>query len=80
MTELKARGLKAEAKQIEDYLVITLPAGFVPAPRTSLEKSKTVLPTTCPTCGGHLRYEEVEWADNLTAECPYCGSAVRAQR
>lgn len=26
-----------------------------------------------------LRLDEVEWADEMTAECPYCGSAVRAQ-
>ena len=79
VAELKARNLTAEAKQIEDYLKATLPAGFVPASGTGPGKPKPVLPTNCPGCGGPLRSDEVEWADELTAECPYCGSAVRAQ-
>jgi hypothetical protein len=78
---LKTRGLTDETKQLEDYLKTTLPAGFVPGPGTGsgLGKPKPVLPTNCPGCGGPIRSDEVEWADELTAECPYCGSAVRAQ-
>jgi uncharacterized Zn-finger protein len=79
VAELNARGLTNEAKQIEDFLKKTLPAGFVPAARTEAEKPRPVLPTACPGCGGPLRSDEVEWADEVTAECPYCGSAVRAQ-
>ena len=79
LAELKVRGLTAEAKQIEDYFKTTLPAGFVPIPETGVEKHKALLPTNCPGCGGPIRSDEVEWADELTAECPYCGSAVRAQ-
>jgi hypothetical protein len=79
VTELKARNLISEAKQIEDYLKANLPAGFVPAPGPNLGKPKPILPTACPGCGGPLRSDEVDWADELTAECPYCGSSVRAQ-
>ncbi len=78
-TELKARGLTAEAEQIENYVKTTLPAGFALAPTRGLEKPRPVLPTACPGCGGPLRSDEVEWVDAVTAECPYCGSAVRAQ-
>jgi hypothetical protein len=77
--ELKARSLPAEAKQIEDYLKTSLPAGFTPGPGTGTGKPKPVLPTNCPGCGGPIRSDEVEWVDDVTAECPYCGSAVRAQ-
>jgi hypothetical protein len=79
VTELKARGLTAEAGQIEDYLKTSLPAGFIPVPGTSVGKSKPVLPTNCPGCSGPIRSDEVEWTDELTAECPYCGSGIRAQ-
>jgi hypothetical protein len=79
VSELAARGLTAEAKQIEDYLKTTLPAGFVPATGGNLEKSKPALPTVCPGCGGPIHSNEVEWTDELTAECPYCGRAMRAQ-
>jgi hypothetical protein len=77
--ELKARGLVTEAKQIEYYLKTSLPAGFVFGAGAGMEKPKPILPTNCPGCGGPIRSDEVEWADELTAECPYCGSAVRAQ-
>ena len=77
--ELKVRGMQAEMKQIEDYLKTTLPAGFVPSVGSGAAKPRPVLPTNCPGCGGPIRSDEVEWADESTAECPYCGSAVRAQ-
>jgi hypothetical protein len=80
VAELKARGLTAEAKRIEDYLKTTLPAGFVPGPGTGVGKPKLVLPTNCPGCGGPIRSDEVEWVDELTAECPYCGSSVRTEK
>jgi hypothetical protein len=79
VAELEGRGLAAESKQIEDYLKTALPAGFVPVPENSVEKTKAVLPTSCPVCGGPIRSNEIEWIDGLTAECPYCGSAVRAE-
>ena len=79
VAELRARGLTAEAKQIEDYLKTTLPAGFTAEPGSGRGKPKPVLPTNCPGCGGPIRSDEVEWADDVTAECPYCGSAVRAE-
>jgi hypothetical protein len=79
VTELKARGMTAEAQQIEQTLKATLPAGFVPGSGPGAEKPRPVLPTTCPNCGGTVRSDEVEWVDELTAECPYCGSSVRAQ-
>ena len=77
--ELKARGLSAQAAEIEDYLKATLPAGFASAPPAATAGKKALLPTACPGCGGPLRSDDVEWVDELTAECPYCGSQVRAE-
>ena len=36
------------------------------------------LPAKCPSCGGPLLPDEVEWHDASTASCIYCGSAVKA--
>lgn len=36
------------------------------------------LPAKCPSCGGPLLSDEVEWHDASTASCIYCGSAVKA--
>ena len=77
--ELKRRGLNSEAQQIEDTLKASLPAGFMPIPGTGVGKSKPILPTNCPGCGGPIHSDEVEWEDELTAECPYCGNGIRAQ-
>jgi hypothetical protein len=34
------------------------------------------LPTSCPKCGAPLRSDEIEWIDQITACCSYCGSVV----
>ena len=79
---LTERGLAKEALEISDYLKATLP----PVPSSDFgsqfapsERAKPLLPTTCPGCGGPIRADEVEWVDEVTAECPYCGSAVRGE-
>lgn len=35
------------------------------------------LPTHCPSCGAAVLPDEVEWLDEVTAECAYCGSPIR---
>ncbi len=79
MAELSQRGLTEQAEQIEATLKASLPAGFVPGSGAGPAKAKRVLPTNCPGCGGPLHNDEVDWTDEITAECPYCGSAVRAE-
>ena len=75
INELTEQGLKNEAAEIEMWLnsIILLTPPFesdkVPA-------KPPVLPTHCPACGAGLRPDEVEWLDDLTAECAYCGSPV----
>jgi hypothetical protein len=40
---------------------------------------RPLLPTHCPACGAAVRPDEVEWLDDVTAECAYCGSPVREE-
>ena len=75
--ELQARGLNAEADEIASLLNANLPMG-IPA-ETSAPTKKHVLPTHCPSCGAAIRPDEVEWLDDVTAECDYCGSPVRGE-
>ncbi len=79
MAQLTQRGLVEEARQIETILKASLPPGFVPNRGLAPEKGKRILPATCPGCGGPLHGDEVEWTDEITAECPYCSRAVRAE-
>ncbi len=75
VADLKAQGLKNEADEIASLL-----QGDSSRQDTVKENApakKAILPTHCPSCGGALRPDEVEWLDNMTAECAYCGSPVR---
>jgi hypothetical protein len=47
-------------------------------PPVQARQAKT-LPTACPQCGAPLRADEVEWADESTAECDFCGAMIRAE-
>jgi hypothetical protein len=76
IAELNERGLKKEASEIETWLKTASPS--MPAFESSEAPAKRpVLPTHCPSCGATLRPDEVEWLDNVTAECAYCGSPIR---
>lgn len=76
IAELTERGLKDETAEIEMWLKSILPfeSGFEPDAAASKRPS---LPTRCPSCGAGVRSDEVEWIDDVTAECAYCGSPVR---
>jgi hypothetical protein len=74
--DLRARGLADEAKEIAGLLDADLPDLTTAA--AGGPAAKPLLPTHCPNCGGALRPDEVEWLDEVTAECAYCGSPVRS--
>jgi hypothetical protein len=75
--ELQARGLNAEAEEIAGLLSANLPQG-IPAANLAPAK-RPILPTHCPSCGAAVRSDEVEWLDDVTTECDYCGSPVRGE-
>ena len=76
ITELNEKGLKNEAMEIEMWLksIILLKPSFE---ADEIPEKRPNLPTHCPSCGAGLRPDEVQWLDNVTAECAYCGSPVR---
>ncbi len=77
VNELNVQGLKNEAFVIASLLATNLPRQA--SPEQISPPKKPILPTHCPNCGGALRPDETEWLDEATAECPYCGSPVRAE-
>ncbi len=78
VNELQARGLNAEAEEISNLLNGNLPA--VPTVETAVPQKRPVLPTHCPACGAAVKPDEVEWLDDITAECSYCGSPIRDEK
>jgi len=75
--ELGARGLSNEAAEMESFFKQLSPSTPV-MDSQAMSAKRPVLPTHCPSCGAALRPDEVEWLDDVTAECAYCGSPVRA--
>lgn len=73
--ELNERGLNKEAGEIETWLKTVSPIG----PTSDPLPARPALPAHCPACGATLRSDEVEWLDEVSVECAYCGSPVRAQ-
>jgi hypothetical protein len=78
VAELNEHGLQNEAAEIETWLKSVLPSmpSFDSREGPSI---KPVLPTHCPSCGAAVRSDEVEWLDDVTAECAYCGSPLREE-
>ena len=37
------------------------------------------LPAKCPSCSGPVRSDEVDWIDESSAECVYCGSVIQTE-
>lgn len=79
LNELNERGYSNEAADLESWLKTILPPSSESV--TQLPPSqKPMLPTHCPQCGAAIRRDEVEWLDEATAECGYCGSPVREKQ
>ena len=76
IAELRERGLKNEASEIEAWLASNMTsAPSFDSPEAPAKRP--ILPTHCPSCGAAVRPDEVEWLDDVTAECAYCGSPIR---
>lgn len=78
VNELNQDGLTNEAARLTAYLNELVP-GFEAARPESEPVKKATLPTHCPGCGAPVRADEVEWIDDITAECAFCGSPVRGE-
>jgi hypothetical protein len=75
MDELNALNLTAESDEIANLLSGNLPKE-TPGDRPTV-RVRPILPTHCPSCGAGVRANEIEWLDDVTAECDYCGSPIR---
>jgi len=75
VSALRARGMNAEANALEK--------AYPNLHAASQEESEPAphgrLPTKCSNCGGPMHPNDIDWIDDQTAECPYCGSPVRAE-
>lgn len=77
INELRDRGLEKEASEVETWTLSPESASSETELR-EIPVKRPVLPTHCPSCGAGVRPDEIEWLDEVTAECAYCGSPVHA--
>jgi hypothetical protein len=79
-TELTSLGHKQEADQLRDYTSKIPDWQEAAADVPSEDKPKPALPTHCTQCGAIVRPDEVDWIDEITAACAYCGSPMRPEK
>jgi hypothetical protein len=77
VSELREHRLEKEAADVETWSLSSKATESETEPQETQAK-RPLLPTHCPSCGAAVRPDEVEWLDEVTAECAYCGSPVRA--
>ena len=78
VAEFRQRGYAAESQKLADYLE-NLSPGFGAEQASPAPARHAPLPTHCPGCGAPARPDEVEWLDDVTAECAFCGSPLRRE-
>lgn len=71
MRILRDRNREAEAEDLERQL-----RQLRVAPGAAARRGE--LPGKCPQCGGPIKEAEATWVGPSSAECPYCGSIVKA--
>ncbi len=70
------KGMKNSASALQNEFGTRV--GPLPPQPAQGPARRGVLPTNCPKCGAPIHSDEAAWIDNLTAECDYCGAAIRA--
>ncbi len=73
--DLNKLGYPQAAQEIESYLIRYTPEGE----REEKTEARPVLPTECPACGAPVHSQELRWLDEQTAECLFCGTAIRGE-
>lgn len=85
VAELHSAGLEDEAHALGHFLGDQLPSELkstedeLQFKARPVARARATLPTNCPGCGAPMRIDEVDWIDEYTAECLFCGSITRNQ-
>jgi len=76
--KLRARNMSkaADALQVEFGKQV----GSLPQPPAQPQvPGQQRLPSTCSQCGAPVRGDEVDWINQYSAECIYCGSVIQTE-
>jgi hypothetical protein len=78
VAELEAGDLHAEAQTLQNSLSGLPASPEGPEEPLAASPPRDRLPVRCPHCGAPVRSDDVEWIDDHSAECAYCGGVVQA--
>jgi hypothetical protein len=73
---LEKRGHYDQAVALRAEITALLGSAEAAAPSPP---QRGTLPANCPSCNAPARADEVDWIDNDSAECVYCGSVIRTE-
>jgi hypothetical protein len=71
-SKFQARGMASASAALQSEFGLPVEPAPVPA------QPAARLPGSCPKCGAPVRSDEVDWIDARSAECPCCGTVLRA--
>lgn len=71
-------GYVQQAQALRSWLADFPDRADSPASNPAAGGAKPRLPLQCPACGGPVYPDEVEWLDDKTARCDFCGNPLRA--
>lgn len=76
---LRTNDLTAEVETLQKEFGAQLGEAVTESQAQAEAQPRGQLPAKCPACNGPVRSDEVDWIDEQSAECPYCGSTLQAQ-
>ena len=74
---LLENGLNGAADAIEKEFGAGLKSASAAAIAPETKRGR--LPSKCPHCAGPARSDEVDWIDDASAECNYCGGVIQTE-
>jgi hypothetical protein len=77
--ELERRGHHEQAVPLRAEVAALLGSVEPVPPPASPQARRGTLPARCPSCNAPARADEVAWIDQSSAECAYCGAAIRTE-
>jgi hypothetical protein len=72
-------GMKSAAEALQREFGPRIASKPTVPPQESQPK-RGLLPTICPKCGAPVHGDDINWVDENTAECEYCGNLIRTEK
>ncbi len=77
--KMTTKGMKKAAEALQREYGAQISAQPVETMQEN-HQQRGLLPTNCPKYGATVLSDEVDWVDNNTVECEYCGTLIRIEK